>query len=164
MNLAYLIGPITGLTAGEAQDWRTDPWFTTALRALGWKPLSPFDGLGFYPEQKYDKDAVLDSWFEDEHLGKNAAAKAVWKDLFFIDSAKVAIANLSGAERASIGSVSEITYCFSTQTPVITVLDKEGVHDHPFVCELSTFVVPTLEDAVDQLRLLTKQMKEPQYA
>ena len=60
------------------------------------------------------------------------------------------IANFLGAEKVSIGTVMEVAWAKSKQTPVIAVMEKEGnPHDHPMMTEVFGFRVETLEEAVD---------------
>lgn len=166
MRYVYLAGPITGVRAAEAQDWRNDPLFRRELQLAGWEPLSPFDGIKGYAEQTVEGDGPIPGWFEDKVDGKGAAMKAFTKDVTYIQEAAAVLANFNGARHASVGTMCELGYAYGLKKPIVVVMDRShpNVHDHPFVIGPSDFVVPTLADAIGELKYLGQLMQEPQYA
>ena len=68
------------------------------------------------------------------------------------------IMNLSAAKKVSIGSCVEFGWADAYRKPVITIMPHPDCnpHDHAFIWELSSYVVYTLDDALDvAIQLLT---------
>jgi hypothetical protein len=72
------------------------------------------------------------------------------------------IANFLGATKTSIGSVMEIAWADSARIPIVLVIDKDNVHQHPMITECAGFIVSTLEEGMTVLErtLLTRLSPE----
>jgi nucleoside 2-deoxyribosyltransferase len=61
----------------------------------------------------------------------------------------VLLANVLGADKASIGTVLEIAWADSERIPIVLVMEPEGnPHDHAMLRELAGFRVATLDEAL----------------
>lgn len=139
MSKVYLSGPITGLTYKDARfGWRREfadqmpPSITC---------LSPMRHEGHLAEIK----GKLAKEYP-EHLFSHPKM-IVTKDLLDIDVSDIVVANFLGAKKVSIGTVSEMGYARGKQKVIITIMEKDNIHNHPFVTELSNAVVHSVEDA-----------------
>lgn len=158
MSKLYLAGPISGLTFGEASAWREDEGFKQRLAQLGWEPVSPFNGF------KAPEDTHLDAWFEGDEFSARAATI---NDLKLIDECHAVLLNLSAPQdRVSVGSMCELGYAHKSGKPVVTVRPYQdaSVYNHPFIEELSTYIVPSLPEAYVELGVLGNVLRKAPYA
>lgn len=140
MSKVYLSGPITGLTYKEARfGWRQE--FADQL-APGITVLSPMRHEGHLAEVK----GKLAKEYP-EHLFSHPKM-IVSKDLLDIDMSDIVVAFFLGAKKASIGTVAEMGYAKAKGKTIVTIMEPENVHNHPFVTELSNAVVGSLGDAI----------------
>ena len=58
------------------------------------------------------------------------------------------LVNLLGATKVSIGTVSEMGMAFAMDKTIITVIEPDNIHQHPFVTETSSLVLDNLDDAI----------------
>jgi nucleoside 2-deoxyribosyltransferase len=142
-------------------DPKTREWRNRATQMLAIQ--SGLDGFGLVttvdpfrgqPKEKVSKD------------GLKGAMPGVFlsrRDKWTIDRCDVMLMCVLGIEdlkRQSIGTWAEFGYAGMTgKVPVIVVADHQSVLEHPFVEDLASVVVPTLEEAVKAilwLRLDTK--------
>jgi nucleoside 2-deoxyribosyltransferase len=138
--LAYLTGPIRGMTVDECRMYFN---YAASLLPYNILPLSP---LRFRAYGGEDGGVICDS-FEDEVMGTQKGIMN--RDYFDVQRADVVIANFLGAKVPSIGSMFELAWCHQMHKPVVLVMESEGnVHDHPFVREACDFRVTTIEEAV----------------
>lgn len=155
----YLAGPITGLSYDGAVDWRET--FQREAEALerGIECKSPmrlkehlsdvteFSGVGY----DTSADTIMDS------------RAVVGRDIWDVRTADVVLMNLAGAERISIGTMCELGFAAALNKLIITVMppeerserkpgniptDSPNPHDHLFVYELSSIIVPDLATAL----------------
>ena len=143
MPKVYLAGPIAGYTWEEATAWRHE-----AERLLPeCECLSPLRGKGFLKNRKSLPDA-------DPYHALSSQHAIVIRDRWDVRNADAIIANFQGARHVSIGTCFELAWAKDQGTPVIVVMDKEGLHDHAFIKEAAYLVVDNLEHAVSGVRLL----------
>jgi hypothetical protein len=133
----YLAGPITGLTYGEATDWRSAA--SIWLKARNINAVSPLRGKDFL------KDAgVLDGSYEENPL--STARGIMIRDHFDATQCGAVLVNLLGAKKISVGTVMEIAWTFEARVPLIVVMEKEGnPHEHPMINEAISYRVDNLE-------------------
>lgn len=161
MRFVYLAGPITGLTYDEATDWREsiidrDDW------PSDWIALSPMRD-----KEQFRIPGRLPSTFDN-------GGDAVQQDLADIRVSSAIIMNLTSTTFASIGTMAEMGYAYAVETPMIVVLDGLGErgtdgrlkrlppnpHDHIFVHEMSTVIVSSLDEALEQLNRVGRSDRE----
>ncbi len=152
MRCVYLAGPITGLTFRGASRWRAE--FTEALkraneshrypRTTHLHPLSPMRDKDQFI---CDPRQVLPSTWDE---GK----AAVHRDLLDIRRSDAVLVNLLGASRVSLGTMCELGYAYAERKFILVVMEPDNPHDHVFVTELASQIVPTLDDALRVLGAL----------
>lgn len=158
MNEVYLGGPITGHTYRTAQSWRRDPSFRRELALAGWVALSPLD----QHDPPSDWDIPLDAFFE-EQIGESVAS-VVSGDLRMIRQSQAVMFNFLGYDRASIGSAAELGYAKALDKPIVSVVRPDDIHYHPFVTELSDFVVSESADVPLILAGIAQARRSVPYA
>ncbi len=144
----YLAGPITGLSWGEATDWRAG--VAEELAKFGLEGYSPLRGKDYLNREK-----DIAPWYNDRPM--STPKGLVTRDRFDVVSSNVIIANFLTADRISIGTCMEIAWADAERIPIISVMEEDNVHIHPFIMELSGYIVPDLDEAVDiTVRMLTQ--------
>jgi nucleoside 2-deoxyribosyltransferase len=143
----YLAGPITGLTLGEADDWRLVA--EAAMRDLGMQPLSPLRAEKFLSEY-----GVL----ETSYIGATPMVTdrgIMVRDHWDVSRCDAVLFYLTGAKRVSIGTMMELAWAYAYRKPVVCVMEKEGnPHEHSMVREALSYRVERLDDAIDLLNIL----------
>ena len=67
------------------------------------------------------------------------------------------IVNFLGSKTVSIGTCVEYGWADSFSKPVITIMEKEkNIHNHPFIQEISGFLVETLDEAIAIAKFILK--------
>ena len=159
----YLAGPITGLDWEGATDWRE--WVERKLgkAAICKSPMRLKDGLKEVTEfapHGYDDSIV-------------STSDAIFRrDVWDVRNCDVVLGNLAGAEIASVGTMIEYGIGWQAGKYILTVLPPEerehpgtprepGVertlknpHDHAFVEQTSSVIVPSLHEAVRIIKAL----------
>lgn len=136
----YLAGPITGLSYERATGWRR-----TAEQVLweegGIVGLSPMRGKDYLLGSQ-----ILNQTYSVPMLTQKAI---VGRDRWDIMGCDGVLFNLLDADCASIGTMIEYGWADTFRKLIVTVMNDGNVHDHAFVRELSHFLVPTLDEALD---------------
>lgn len=146
MSLVYLAGPITGLSFGEATDWRQ--YAIKALAKEGIKGLSPLRCKDYLANEK-SIDVQYDNYVLS--TGKGITTRDRW-DCHRSDALLV---NLLGAEKVSIGTMMELGWANSAGKPIVLCMeDKGNPHDHAMVREVCGFVVNTLDHGIEVVKAL----------
>lgn len=162
MKTVYLSGPITGLTFGDATDWRE--WVQGELAAVGIAGISPMRSKDYL---KSLNAPISGHGKEYAHLGVLSTPPAVvTRDRFDTQRVDVILMNLLGAERVSVGSMVELGWADAARVPVIGVIEADGsnVHEHMFVSQLIGFRVPSLEEGLHIVKAILLEgriAKEP---
>jgi nucleoside 2-deoxyribosyltransferase len=144
----YLAGPISGLTYGEGQDWRS------YVKAKLWK----WDIEGYSPLRCKDYlsgAGVLEQSYEETPLSTDRGIMT--RDFNDCQTADLIFVNFIGAApgRVSIGTVMEIAWGYSMRKPVVCVMDKTGdLHDHPMIREALGFRFTNLDQAIAATRAI----------
>ncbi len=145
----YLAGPILGKTYTDCRfGWRQ----TVALALLpGITALSPMRHEGHLAEHT----GTIKGDVFDNATHFFAGSKIIFaKDVLDIRHCDIVLANFLGATRPSLGTVSEIGMAHILNKIIITVIDKDNIHLHPFVLEPSALVLDNLPDAITAINSL----------
>lgn len=153
----YLAGPITGLTFGDAQDWRAYVQSKIDPRIKCYSPLRGKEYLA-------QRGALVGSY--DEYP-LSTASGITTRDRFDCMGSDLVIFNLLGAKQISVGTMIELGWADAARNPAILVMENpkaigvdgwghkvyaEGVkpnaHEHPMVTATTGFRVDNLDDAV----------------
>lgn len=149
----YLAGPMTGLTWEEATEWRD---MATLRLTPQWRVITPVRG-----QTKYNKatmgDVITASTMTEEQPSLPLAYTATGitaQDQFYIDQSDWLLVNFLNANRVSIGTVWEMGYAWGRNKMIISVIEPNSIHDHPFVRRRSHVFVPDLDEAIEYLGVM----------
>jgi nucleoside 2-deoxyribosyltransferase len=148
MYIAYLAGPITGLSFDGAVDWRE--FFINALspEIQGMSPLRGKD----YLQNSGEIAPVYPS------IPLSCSRGIMTRDFNDCKRCDILVVNFLGAKKISIGTVMELAWAYAFRIPTIVIIEKEGnPHDHPMVQEAIGYRVTSIEEAV----VLTKSVLLP---
>lgn len=135
--LVYLAGPITGLSYGDATDWRKE--FAKKLPSYI-QAVSPLRGKRYLDNEKIIKDS-----YEIHPLSGQKGITC--RDRMDVGRCDLLLVNFLGAKKVSIGTVMEIAWADAWRKPIVLVMEPENVHSHAMVREVAGFIVPTLDEA-----------------
>lgn len=145
MSLVYLAGPITGLTYGNATNWRE--YASRGLAEIGIETASPLRFKDFLKGEL----SIADNYAEHPL----ATSKAITtRDRWDVSRADVVLVNLLGAEKVSIGTVMEIGWADAFRKPLVLVMEEGNIHWHSMLTEASGYIVPTLNDGLNVVQAL----------
>jgi nucleoside 2-deoxyribosyltransferase len=145
----YAGGPITGLSCDEAIEARDRlerllPDWVQLLSPM--RNKEHLKGETVLHSLGYNRDT-----FETaaQHLATSKGIVA--RDTFDFKRAGIMIADFTrGKDRASIGTVCEMGIAYALGKPIIVVLPTaDNVHNHAFVLELASYVVKSIDEAVE---------------
>ena len=141
MNLTvYTVGAISGLGYDECV--RQFDVRIARLKEMGYDVLYPMLGKCYLRNET----SMRAEGYPDEPLSCNHAI--VKADFWRVDKADVLFVDLTNAtDRVSIGSVAEMSRGYALGKLVVTVMQKENVHRHAFVIEMSSIIFETLDEA-----------------
>jgi len=143
--IAYLAGPITGLSFDGAVDWREEFIKQMPVEIDG---MSPLRGKVYLEGTKN----IAASY---EKIVLSSARGITTRDYNDCKRCDILVANLLGADTISIGTVMEIAWAKSFQIPVVAIMEPEGnVHEHPMITECIGFRVETLEEAANIVKVV----------
>jgi nucleoside 2-deoxyribosyltransferase len=140
----YLAGPITGLTYGQADEWRgyargvLDGWCIdgfSPMRAQG-EDLSNMGVLQDVAPEAYDGAG-----------NPMLTEKAVFgRDHWDVKTCDLVLVNMLNAQEKSGGTFFEIAWAFAYHKPIVLVMEPNGnPNDHTFVRQSATFRVEDLD-------------------
>jgi nucleoside 2-deoxyribosyltransferase len=151
MKFCYLAGPITGLTYAQAEyGWRTEfeAWITRHHYCGKVKGLSPLRGKGYLESQ-----GVLAKQYLNLHE-LSSPQGIVRRDFNDVKTCDAVLANFLGTTKVSLGTSWEMGAAYALQKPVVVILEKGSVHDHPFIAQSASYTFSTFEEAMPALMLL----------
>lgn len=144
-GLVYLAGPMSGLTPGDATDWRR--WVSWELAKDKIKTLSPMRDTDLMdpaaPIRPHGYDGFL--------IGDRAA---LCRDLLDIKRADVIVVNFLDAKRPSLGTAWEIGAARMADKPIVVCCEAGNIHEHALLKESAGYLVVRLEDAVECVKTL----------
>lgn len=141
MFTVYLAGPITGLTYNGTVEWRQEAIDT--FKQYNIQGLSPMRAKEYLAG---NNDIIGDS-YEDTVLSSQRGIYA--RDKFDCHRCDLVLVNMLGAKKVSIGTVMEIAWAASNNTPIVLVMEKEGnIHEHSMLKEACPFRVDNLKEAL----------------
>lgn len=140
----YLSGPICGLTFRECTEWRHKVRDRLEDYAEILDPMRDvesdtpdtviFDGSG--SESTADPSLMTDRGI-------------VVRDYTDTVTSTILIVNLLKAKEKSIGTIAEISWAWQSRIPLIVIMETLGnPHEHPFIREMASFRVNTIERAI----------------
>lgn len=136
--LLYCAGPITGLSYGESTDWRE---YVASKLPPHIRAVSPMRGKKYLANEKNIKD-----YYEEHPLSCQKGVTC--RDRADVMRCDMILVNFLGAKKVSIGSVMEIAWADAWRKPIIVVMEKDNVHSHAMLREVSGFIVSDLDEAI----------------
>lgn len=147
MKKVYLAGTISGFDHAQSTDWRNVVKET--LKDSGITAYSPLRN------KHYLKDiGVIENAYDtvgDFKTPLSTTKGIVTRDHYDVISSDAVLVNLLNAPRASIGTMFEIAWAFENRIPVVTVMESDNIHRHPFVEECGGIIVEDLDVGVDMI-------------
>lgn len=142
-DVCYLCGPMTGLEYDTCNDWRVDA--KCRLEEAGYVAISPLRG-----KEYLRTGGPLVETHQQGPYSTNPAIKR--RDKWDVQRCDIVLANLQGAKKASIGSCFEMAWGEQFGKFVLVALDDDhNPHNHAFVLECASLILPTLEECVQYL-------------
>ena len=148
-HLVYLAGPIKGLSFDDSVNWRAQ-----AEKVLGEVGIGTLNPMRFKDYLKDEQN--LQEIYPNHHL--STSKSIVSRDTHDIRRVDIVLANFVGAQSVSIGTSCEVGYAYALGVPIVTALEPGSLHDHCFIREMSSYVVPSVAEALELTAqiLLTK--------
>lgn len=137
----YLAGPITGLSYDGCTEWRDS--VKGDLEAKGYKCLTPMRGKEHLQEIHCLPSGGMVGIASDHNIYE--------RDRYDVHRCDILLVNLVGAQRVSVGTMFEMAWGWKAGKFVLTCMDSGNVHEHAFVKQASSLLVPSLTDAVNYL-------------
>lgn len=142
----YLCGPITGCTFSEAKyGWREEVY--DALTPKGIECLSPLRHLREDQINTADQKSMNPN---GASIGALSTPRGLTeRDRFDTLRSDLLFCNLLGAQRPSIGSMIEFGWADANRIPILCCMEKDNIHHHGMVTAIASWIVPTLEEAIE---------------
>jgi hypothetical protein len=137
----YLSGPISGLTYGQATDWRE---YATQCFPPHIQGVSPMRAKRYLDDgNKLGADQPYTFPLSSDRASSTRNRVDTWRS-------SAILINLLNAEEVSIGTAMEIAWACDRGIPIVAAMEPEGnVHDHPMVRDCITVRVSSLDEAIE---------------
>jgi len=142
----YCVHPISGCSADEVFTYYDE---IKGLLDPYYRVLTPMYGKG---ELRTELEFKA-SGYEDDPLANNHSIFE--RDRWMVEQSDIILANLTGATRASIGSMFELAWASILGKYVVVVMEKQNVHRHAFVLQAADVIFEDAETAVEYLKRLS---------
>lgn len=134
----FLAGPLTGVSYGNALDWRKyvesklpdDVIAFSALRGKG----------------HVTKELVLEDMYP-EHL-LSTPQGTITRDRYDVSRCDALFVNFLNSDRVSIGTIMEMAWADAWRIPIILAMEARNIHDHAFVRQVAEFITRDLDEAI----------------
>lgn len=144
----YLAGPVTGLSWDEATTWRTKA--TRELKQWGIHCYSPLRDKPHLKNSKaigaFDDAPTTGGHYTD--ISRYITARNRHDCL----TADIVLMNLLKAKRISIGTMIEVGWADAGEIPLILVMNRDNIHNHPMVIDPAAAIVDSIEDGIELVR------------
>lgn len=141
MKSVYLAGSIAGCTGPEAHDWRHRVCST--LECYGIRGISPLRCEPLRGE-RYGVS------YDDPRFGTpRAIASKNFMDVQMTDMTLCNMPRELNERRLSVGTLIELAWAHALRKPTILVTDYPFLLEHPVVQANASWILPTLDEAVD---------------
>lgn len=149
----YLAGPIIGCAYRDCTNWRI--WVKDQLAKYDIVGLSPMRSKNYL-----DKSGVIDKCYDGRKdlnplAGVISSSRGITtRDRWDVTRSDIVLVNLLGTESVSIGSVMEIAWADLCRIPIVVVMEKGNIHDHPIINQCIGFKVNSLIESVEVIKAL----------
>lgn len=142
----YLAGPITGLSYGDAVNWREYARdFLGRFGITGVSPMRSKNCLSNLSKIPSTPDVKADDW--QATMLTPRAVKA--RDKFDCTKSDLVLFNFLGATAISKGSIIEVGWADATGIPVVVAIESDNVHHNILVDECMPIQTARLDDALE---------------
>lgn len=146
----YTIGAITGLSYDEC--FNQFDTRVKKLKSMGFDVIYPILGEG------KSRNVVELEWDKQPTDSIDSNHTIVKSDFWRVDNADILFADFTNSpNRISIGSVAEISRGYAKDKLIITVMQKNNIHRHAFIQEMSTIIFETTDEAYDYLSNIARK-------
>ena len=136
--LLYCAGPIKGVSYDESTHWRE---YVASSLPTHIKAVSPMRSEKYLAAEKNIKDS-----YEEHQLSCRKGITC--RNRMDVMRCDMILVNFLGAGKVSIGSVMEVAWADAWRKPIIIVMEKDNVHAHAMLREVSGFIVSNLDEAI----------------
>lgn len=140
--LLFLSGPILGCTYESSSDWRE---YVNSKMPSYIKTISPMRGKEFLSK---GQETIVNETLSVSESPLITSKGITCRDRFDIKRSDAVLINLIGAGKVTIGSMIELGWADAYRKPVILAIDPENIHHHPIVNNIASFILPTLDEAI----------------
>jgi hypothetical protein len=134
----FLAGPLTGVSYGNALDWRK---YVESRLPDGVIAFSALRGKGHVTKELVLKDTY------PEHL-LSTPQGTITRDRYDVSRCDALFVNFLNSDRVSIGTIMEMAWADAWRIPIILAMEERNVHDHGFVRQVAGFITRDLDEAI----------------
>lgn len=134
----FLAGPLTGISYGDALDWRTYVESRLPPDVVAYSALRGKEYVA--------KEAVLKDAYPDHLL--STPQGTITRDRFDVSRCDALFVNFLKADRVSIGTIMEMAWADAWRIPIILAMENGNIHDHAFVRQVAAFITDDLDEAI----------------
>lgn len=143
----YLAHQISGSSYEAVNQYYTDT--TQVLEGWGWDVLHPMVGKGqLRTETKFKAHG-----YDNVPMAANHAIFE--RDKWMVTQADVVYAHLVGMTTISIGMMMELAWASLLGKYTIVAMEPENIHQHAFVLEAADLILPSHEEVMAYLQVLS---------
>ena len=142
----YCVHPMSGLKWEEVEEYYTKS--KKDLEALGYFVLHPMCAKSELRGNKFDPKAGESS---SPVVTPHAITR---RDMWMVRKADIIFADLSGAKKKSIGSISEVSAGYIQGKHTVGVMEANNIHCHAFMEEQIDVLFKTYKEAIEYLAKL----------
>ncbi|MDQ5949396.1 MAG: hypothetical protein QG589_522 [Patescibacteria group bacterium] len=136
--LLYCAGPILGTSYKECTSWRE---YVANQLPLHITAVSPMRGKKYLENEK-----SISHSYEEYPLSSKKGITC--RDRMDVMRCDMIIVNFLGTKKVSIGTVMEIAWADAWRKPIIVVMEKDNIHQHTILQEVTGFIVSDLDEAI----------------
>jgi len=125
------------------------------LQKSGFFVLHPMIG-----KENHFKDATILSAVFSHPTPMTTNNAITRRDHWMVFEADIILMNLLDAKEKSIGCSMELAWGYAYKKHIITLMEKDNVHDHAFIRGVSDIILNNVEDAIKYLKEFTSIWKK----
>jgi hypothetical protein len=134
----FLAGPLTGISYGDALEWRTYVERRLPPDVIAYSALRGKEYVA--------NEAVLRDAYPGHLL--STPQGTITRDRFDVSRCDALFVNFLRADRVSIGTIMEMAWADAWRIPIILVMEDGNIHDHAFVRQVAAFITDDLDEAI----------------
>jgi hypothetical protein len=134
----FLAGPLTGISYGDALDWRR---YVESKLPPDVIAFSALRGKAYVAKETVLKDSY------PEHL-LSTPQGTITRDRYDVSRCDALFVNFLKADNVSIGTIMEMAWADAWRIPIILAMENGNIHDHAFVRQVAAFITHDLDEAV----------------